>query len=125
VLRDWLGRDTHPVLVFPGERVDRPADLKKAIANIFDAAGLQDARSHALRRTFASIGDEIGFSEATIGEILGHARRGVTNRHYIRRPDAALVAAATRIADRVADMMAGKQLAEVVPLRPQVFAGAQ
>src|SRR6185369_3901984 len=101
VLRDWLERNTHPKLVFPGARGDRPADLKKAIANIFDAAGLQDARSHALRRTFASIGDEIGFSEATIGEILGHTRRGVTNRHYIRRPDAALVAAATRISDRV------------------------
>ena len=125
VLRDWLESKTHPMLVFPGERMDRPADLKKAIANIFDAAGLQDARSHTLRRTFASIGDEIGFSEATIGEILGHARRGVTSRHYIRRPDAALVAAATRIADRVADMMDGKQLAEVVPLRPQGFAGAQ
>jgi hypothetical protein len=44
----------------------------------------------------------------------------VTSRHYIRRPDAALVAAATRIADRVADMMAGKQLAEVVPLARKV-----
>ena len=83
VLREWLESNTHPMLVFPGERGDRPADLKKAIANIFDAAGLQDARSHSLRRTFASIGDEIGFSEATIGEILGHARRGVTSRHYI------------------------------------------
>jgi integrase len=124
-LRDWLDSNTHPTLVFPSERGDRPADLKKAIANIFDAAGLLDARSHTLRRTFASIGDEIGFSEATIGDILGHARRGVTNRHYIRRPDAALVAAATRIADRVAEMMAGKQLAEVVPLRQQGFAGAQ
>jgi integrase len=125
VLRDWLESNAHPVFVFPGERGDRPAVLKKAIANIFDAAGLQDARSQALRRTFASIGDEIGFSEAIIGEMLGHARRGVTSRHYIRRPDAALVAAATRIADRVADMMAGKQLeAEVVSLR-QGFAGAQ
>jgi integrase len=125
LLRHWLENNPHPVLVFPAERIDRPADLKKAIANIFDAAGLQDARSHALRRTFASVGDEFGFSEATIGEILGHARRGVTSRHYIRRPDAALVAAATRIADRVADMMAGKQLAEVVTLRPQGFAGTQ
>jgi integrase len=124
VLRDRLEKNRHPTLVFPGECADRPADLKKAIANIFDAAGLRDARSHALRRTFASIGDEIGFSEATIGEILGHARRSVTSRHYIRRPDAALVAAATRIADRVVEMMAGKQLAEVVPLRPQGFADA-
>ena len=124
VLREWLERNRHPMLVFPGERGNRPADLKKAIANIFNAAGLRDARSHALRRTFASIGDEIGFSEATIGEILGHARRGVTSRHYIRRPDAALVAAATRIADRVADMMTGTAAAEVVLLRPQGFAGA-
>ena len=46
VLRDWLESHAHPVLVFPGESGDRPADLKKTITNIFDAAGLQDARSH-------------------------------------------------------------------------------
>jgi len=66
-------------------------------APLFDAAGLAGVRSHDLRRTFASVAADQGYSDATIGELLGHARRGVTARHYIRRPDAALVAAADRV----------------------------
>jgi integrase len=78
------------------------ADLKKQIAGLFDAAGLTDARAHDLRRTFGSLAADEGYGDATIGELLGHARRGVTARHYIRRPDAALVAAADRVAERIA-----------------------
>ena len=55
-------------------------------------------------------------SDATIAELLGHARRGVTQRHYIRRPDAALVAAADRVASRITAALDGRK-AEVVPLR--------
>jgi integrase len=104
----------HPSHVFPNSRNDGPADLKKAIARIFNDAGLTDARSHDLRRTFATMADELGYSEATIGEILGHARRGVTGRHYIRRPDEALIAAATRISDRIATALSGDLNATVL-----------
>jgi len=45
------------------------------------------------------------------------ARRGVTQRHYIRRPVGALVAAADRVAARIAAAMQGKPGGEVVPLR--------
>src|SRR5262249_54143877 len=82
------------------------ASLKKQIANLFNAAGLTDARSQVLRRTFASIGADEGYSDATIGELLGHARRGVTARYYIRRPDDALIAAADKISRRVASALA-------------------
>ncbi len=98
----------HSVHVLPNSRGDGPADLKKGIAAIFDAAGLPDVRSHTLRRTFASIGDELGFSEPTIGSLLGHASRSVTAKHYIRRPDTALGAAATRIAEQI-EMLLGEQ----------------
>jgi integrase len=85
---------------------------------LFDAAGLSDARSHDLRRTFGSIAADEGYSDATIAELLGHARRGVTHRHYIRRPDAALIAAADRVSARiVAALTARDDRAEVVPLR--------
>ena len=111
----------HPVYVFPNSRNDGPADLKKAIARTFNAAGLTDARSHDLRRTFASTADELGYSEATIGEILGHARRSVTGRHYIRRPDAALIAAATRISDRIEAALGGDLNVSVLHFgRPEV-----
>lgn len=102
--------------VFPSAIGDRqPADMTKPIVDLFNAAGLHDARSQTLRRTFASIAADEGFGDATIGELLGHARRGVTARHYIRRPDAALVAAADRVAGCIAAMLDGRE-AEVVEL---------
>ena len=104
--------------VFPNRGDTGSAELKASIASLFDAAGLADARSHDLRRTFASLAADEGYSDATIGELLGHARRGVTARHYIRRPDAALVAAADRVAARIEIAMRDGKDAEVVPLRP-------
>jgi integrase len=102
--------------VFPNRDGSGSADLKKTIAALFDEAGLLDARSHDLRRTFASLAADEGYGDATIAELLGHARRGVTARHYIRRPDAALIAAADRVASRIADSLDGRE-AEVVELR--------
>lgn len=103
--------------VFSGRSDDRSADLKKQLAALFDAAGLSDARSHDLRRTFASAAADMDYGDATIGEMLGHAKRGVTARHYIRRPDAALVEAVTRVSDRIAAALDSSSLADVVPMR--------
>jgi integrase len=104
--------------LFPNRNGTGSADLKKSIAAIFDAAGLKDARSHDLRRTFASIAAELDYGDATIAELLGHARRGVTERHYVRRPDAVLIDAATRTAQTIANALNGRRDAEVVELRP-------
>jgi integrase len=87
--------------LFPNQRGDGSADLKKAIAVLFDLAGLKDARAHDLRRTFGSTAANEGYGDATIAELLGHARRGVTERHYIRRADAALIAAADCVSERI------------------------
>jgi integrase len=103
--------------VFPKGNDAGSADLKKPIAFLFDSAGLKDARSHDLRRTFGSIAADEGYGDATIGELLGHARRGVTARHYIRRPDAALIAAADRVSARIASALDGQGAAEILPLR--------
>jgi integrase len=111
----------HDELVFPSRSGNGPADLKKQIASIFDGAGLSDARGRDLRRTFASTAADEGYGDATIGELLGHARRGVTARHYIRRPDAALIAAATRVAQAISDALDGRE-AEVIGLRPRGLA---
>jgi integrase len=100
--------------VFPNRSDDGGATLKRPIADLFDAAGLHDARSQTLRRTFASVAADEGYSDATIGELLGHARRGVTARHYIRRPDAALVAAADRVSLRIVGLLAGEEQGAVV-----------
>jgi integrase len=94
--------------VFPNSTGTGSADLKKALARLFDAAALPDARSHVLRRTFASVAANEGYGDATIGELLGHARRGVTERHYVRRSDPVLLAAADKVAERIAAMLDGK-----------------
>jgi integrase len=104
--------------LFPRADGTAPADLKKRIAGLFDAAGLKDARSHDLRRTFASTAADLGYGDATIAELLGHARRGVTERHYVRRSDPVLIAAADRVAARLGGMMTNEAPAEnVVELR--------
>lgn len=47
--------------VFPSIRGSGSADLKHEIASIFDDAGLKDARSQVLRRTFATIAADLGY----------------------------------------------------------------
>jgi integrase len=109
----------HNEWLFPNRGGTGSAELKKQIAAIFDAAGLKDARSHDLRRTFASTAAELGYSDATVAELLGHARRGVTERHYVRRPDAVLIEAASRTAQLIAAALDGKN-ASVIELRQSV-----
>jgi hypothetical protein len=50
----------------------------------------------------------LGYSDGTIGELLGHAARGVTARHYIRRADPVLIAAADKVAERINDALDGR-----------------
>lgn len=125
LLDAWATSETHPTFVFPNVHGNGPADLKKKLAAIFDAAGLQGVRSHALRSTFASTGDELGYSEAVIGSILGHTQRSVTARHYIRRPDSALIAAASRIASHIEASMSDQPTASVTAFEPVTNSPAQ
>ena len=117
-LLNGLPRSTE--YVFPSHDGSKRADLKKYLSALYDAAGLKDVRSQALRRTFASIGDELGYSETTTGQIIGHKARGVTARHYIRKPDATLVAAADHISSTIADAIDGKPSAEIVQFKTGV-----
>src|SRR5215207_9154360 len=61
---------------------------------------------HGLRHSFASVADDLGLTEPKIAALLGHAGGGVT-RGYIHKLDAALLAAADKVARFVADAMAG------------------
>ncbi|WP_133768087.1 tyrosine-type recombinase/integrase [Enterovirga rhinocerotis] len=67
-----------------------------------------DVTPHTLRHSYASMGEDLGFTLPTIGALLGHAGHGVT-AGYIHKVDAALVAAANRIADEIAGMISGKK----------------
>lgn len=106
-----LPRD-HEEWVFPNGNGTGSRDLKRTISDLFDLAKLPNARSHDLRRTFATIAAEDGCGDGTISDLLGHSRRGVTERHYIRRPDAALVSAATSISMQIESALSGEDAAE-------------
>ena len=108
--------------VFPNRDCTGPADLKERMAEIFARAGLpgRDEKSQALRRTLGSIAADEGYGDAAIKELLGHARRGVTEQYYVRRSDPVIVAMANRVAARVDAAMKGNagadtQLAASVP----------
>jgi hypothetical protein len=56
---------------------------------------------------FASVANDLGFTEPTISAILGHAAGSVTGR-YVHHLDAALIAAADRVSRSIHKMMNGE-----------------
>jgi integrase len=109
-------RDVSP-WVFPASRSGGHfVGLPKVLERICLRAGLGGVTVHVLRHSFAATAAEMGFSELTIAGLLGHSVPGVTAR-YAHVPDSALVAAADRVATRIASALDGKAEAEVVQLR--------
>jgi len=103
--------------VFPASHGDGHfVGLPKVLERICANAELEDVTVHVLRHSFAASAAEMGFSELTIAGLLGHSVPGITAR-YAHVPDAALVAAADRVATRIASSLDGRAEAEVVPLR--------
>lgn len=87
------GRGLSPASTMPLER-------------IVGKAGLAGVSAHTLRHSFASMAGDLGYSDSTIGAMLGHAGHGVTSR-YIHHLDAVLIAAADRVAMQIAGAMSG------------------
>ncbi len=108
-----LERDPQNDYVFPAKRLENKpyAGLKRFYRALFEAAGFDDVTPHVLRHSFASVGADLGFSDSTIGAMLGHTGGGITSR-YTHRLDSVLVAAADKIAEEVEKQMAGKDPAK-------------
>lgn len=95
--------------VFPGPGKDgHYVGAPKAWARISAKAEVEGVSIHGLRHWFASAGAELGYSDIVIGAIIGHAKKGVTGR-YATAPDSALVYAADRIAQFLADALDNKK----------------
>ena len=76
-----------------------------------------DLTPHGLRHAFASIASDLGYTEPTIAAMLGHSTGSITGR-YIHHLDAALIAAADRVAGHIAAAMNGSiERAQVMPLK--------
>lgn len=80
------------------------ASLDDALERIMIRAGLEGVSAHTLRHSFASTAGDLGYSDSTIGAMLGHAGHGVTSR-YIHHLDVVLLAAADRVALQIAAAM--------------------
>jgi integrase len=92
------------VYVFPATRGDGHfRGLPKAWGSLVRHR-IPGLTPHGLRHSFASVGEDLGFTIPTIGALLGHSGSGVT-AGYIHKPDAALVGAANQIAQRIEENM--------------------
>jgi integrase len=93
--------------VFPGQGEDNafgsfPSHWKK----IFKGTPLGHITPHILRHSFASIANDLGFTEVTIASLVGHAKSTVTSK-YIHALDAALIMAADTISGYVHGLLDG------------------
>ncbi len=63
-----------------------------------------NATLHDLRRTFASVGADLGHDEAVIDALLGHSR-GKLRDTYVRRADGTLLGVADQIGSHIAHLL--------------------
>jgi integrase len=63
-----------------------------------------DITPHVARHSFASLAGDLGYSEPTIGALIGHRGQTITSR-YVHAADAVLLAAADAVANKTAELM--------------------
>jgi integrase len=106
-------------LVFPATRGDGPMKGFRKLWNKILKLGevASDVTPNVLRHSFVSLGADLGYSDITIGAIVGHKGRTITSR-YVHSADSVLLSAADAISDQTAALMAGsKRAINVIPLR--------
>ena len=104
---------------FPATRGDGPMSgfpkLWKKIAKLGKLPA--DVTAHVFRHSFSSLAADLGYSEVTIGTLVGHKGHTVTSK-YIHAADAVLLAAADAVASRTAELTGDpRPEAQVIPLR--------
>lgn len=75
-----------------------------------------DVTPHVFRHSFASLANDLGYSEPTIAALIGHKGRSITSR-YVHSADAVLLAAADAVADRTLELMGMAPTAQVIEFR--------
>lgn len=93
--------------VFPGRDREQPFGyFQTRWTQIVKDTPLAGVTPHVLRHSFASIANDLGFTEITIASLIGHAKGSVTGR-YIHTLDTALVMAADNISGYIAGLLDG------------------
>ena len=93
--------------VFPGQGEDNAfGGFPNHWRQIFRDSPLSDVTPHVLRHSFASIANDLGFTEVTIAALVGHSKGTVTSK-YIHTLDTALIMAADTIAGYIQGLLDG------------------
>ncbi len=92
--------------VFPARVEGRPFQgLPRMWERVRSLAGLpDDVTLHSLRHSFASLAADLGYGDAAIAGLIGHARGGVTAR-YTHRSDKVLLKVADEVAQATLERM--------------------
>ena len=92
--RRWMTKAGN--YVFPGQGDDNAfGSFPNHWDKIFHDTTLADITPHVLRHSFASIANDLGFTEVTIAALVGHSKGSVTSK-YIHTLDTALIMAGDR-----------------------------
>ncbi|MBX9592652.1 MAG: integrase arm-type DNA-binding domain-containing protein, partial [Hyphomonadaceae bacterium] len=95
--------------VFPGQGEDNAfGSFPNHWEQIFNDSPLAGVTPHVLRHSFASIANDLGFTEVTIAALVGHSKASVTSK-YIHTLDTALVMAADTISGYIQGLLDGKE----------------
>jgi len=93
--------------VFPGYRDDNAfGSFPNHWEQLFRRSPLPDVTPHVLRHSFASIANDLGFTEVTIAALVGHSKGSVTSK-YIHTLDTALIMAADTISGYIQGLLEG------------------
>lgn len=93
--------------VFPGQGEDNAfGSFPNHWEQLFKDSLLSDVTPHVLRHSFASIANDLGFTEVTIAALVGHSKGSVTSK-YIHSLDTALIMAADTISGYIQGLLEG------------------
>jgi integrase len=119
VLRNQ-SRGTEDAAVFPGiSNCQRILQRVRARGSHLEGRGglPADITAHVLRHSFASLAADLGYSDPTIGALIGHRGRSMVSR-YLHAADAVLLQAADTVAaETLVRMGDAKPAAVVVEMR--------
>ena len=95
--------------VFPGQGIDNAVgNFPQSWKKLFKDTPLWDVTPHVLRHSFASIANDLGFTEITIAALIGHAKGSVTSK-YVHTLDSTLIMAADTVSGYVKALLEGAE----------------
>jgi hypothetical protein len=104
--------------VFPGQGEDNAfGSFPNHWKQLFEDSPLSDVTPHVLRHSFASIANDLGFTEVTIAALVGHAKGSVTSK-YIHTLDTAFIMAADTISGYIQGLLDGIEFKQTASVRP-------